>query len=211
MFDVHIHNAQDAVEVDEPFLREVVVHTLQSEDVTDAEVSVAVVDDPTIHELNRQFLNHDEPTDVLSFSLDEDESARSQGFDKSLGPSSMQIDGEIVLSAETARRRAAEFGWSPADEIVLYLVHGLLHLAGHDDQTYENRTAMRTRERAVLAHWGLAPRYDEPPSAHGDDCGLRIADCGVFDNAVSEISIRNPPLFKLDSRDIRIPGREGEP
>jgi probable rRNA maturation factor len=126
--------------------------------VTAAEVSVAIVDDPAIHTLNRQFLDHDEPTDVLSFSLHDE---------KSGGSTEGQIDGEIVLSAETARRRAAEFHWSPRDEVVLYLVHGLLHLAGHDDQTPEDRTAMRTREQTVLAHWGLSPRYDEdgPASA----------------------------------------------
>jgi probable rRNA maturation factor len=177
MFAVHIHNAQEAVAIDETFLREVVVHTLQTENVEHAEVSVAIVDDAAIHGLNRRFLDHDEPTDVLSFALDDAEPAGSRGFDKSLGSSSKQIDGEIVLSAETARRRGAEFGWSPTDEIVLYLVHGLLHLAGHDDQTPEDRIAMRTRERAVLAHWGLSPRYDEPPAADGGHSGAAGSPC----------------------------------
>jgi|GEM_PF-510233 len=168
MFVVHIHNAQDAVAIDEPFLREVAAHALRSENVDEADISVAIVDDAAIQELNRRFLDHDEPTDVLSFSLDGDEPvASSQGFDKSLGTSQKRIDGEIVLSAETARRRAGDFGWSPRDEIVLYLVHGLLHLAGHDDQTPEDRIAMRTRERAVLARWGLSPRYDEDRPASG--------------------------------------------
>src|SRR5262245_1150736 len=73
------------------------------------DVAGGIVDDEAMHELNRQFLDHDYPTYVLSFSL-EDRPAR--------------LEGEIVVSLDTARRCAAEVGWSAADELLLYVVHG---------------------------------------------------------------------------------------
>lgn len=106
-------------------------------------VSLALVDDATIHEVNREFLSHDEPTDVISFVLES-------------GPG--WLDGEIVASVDTAARHAAEVGWTTADELLLYVIHGLLHLVGHDDLSDEARPRMRAAERAWLAHFGLEPR-----------------------------------------------------
>jgi probable rRNA maturation factor len=63
-----------------------------------------------------------------------------------------------VVSAETARRRAPEFGWPPHQELTLYLVHGLLHLCGYDDTTPGEEQLMRRRESEVLALLGLKPR-----------------------------------------------------
>jgi probable rRNA maturation factor len=68
-----------------------------------ANISVAIVDDPTIHRLNRQFLEHDYPTDVLSFVLEEPP----------------RLEGEIIASIDTAHREAAEVGWDAADEFPL--------------------------------------------------------------------------------------------
>ena len=108
------------------------------------EVSVAVVDDEMIHDLNRQFLDHDYPTDVLSFTL-EDEPPR--------------IEGEIIVSLDTAARHAAEVGWSTSDELLLYVAHGALHLAGFRDKNAEDAIQMHAAEAALLARLGvtLAP------------------------------------------------------
>jgi probable rRNA maturation factor len=105
-----------------------------------ATVSIAIVDDETIHRLNRQFLEHDYPTDVLSFALTEPP----------------HLEGEIVASIDTARREAAQAGWSTDDELLLYAVHGALHLVGHDDHDPADAAAMRIAERAVLARLGVA-------------------------------------------------------
>jgi probable rRNA maturation factor len=102
-------------------------------------VSVAIVDDPTIHRLNRQFLEHDYPTDVLSFALAEPP----------------RVEGEIIASIDTARREAAEAGWAPEDELLLYAVHGALHLVGYRDKTSAEAAVMRTAERSVLARLGV--------------------------------------------------------
>jgi probable rRNA maturation factor len=104
-------------------------------------VSVALVDDKTIHELNRQFLNHDYSTDVLSFSLTD---------------SPERLEGEIVASLDTARQCATEAGWSTGDELLLYVVHGALHLAGFRDKGRRDAAEMRATEAAILAKLGVA-------------------------------------------------------
>ena len=71
------------------------------------------------------------------------------------------VQGEIIVSGQTAVRSAAEYGWSAADELLLYVVHGCLHLVGYDDGTPQARAEMRARERHYLADFGLQPRYEE--------------------------------------------------
>ena len=97
--------------------------------------SISVVDDPTIHRLNREHLDHDWPTDVISFVF-ENEGGK--------------VDGEIIASIDTAARLAQQAGWPTADELLLYIIHGLLHLAGLDDINEEDRAVMRVAERDCL-------------------------------------------------------------
>jgi probable rRNA maturation factor len=106
----------------------------------EATVSIAIVDDETIHQLNRQFLAHDYPTDVLSFTL-EDEPPR--------------LEGEIVVSVDTARQNAVEAGWSADDELLLYVIHGTLHLAGYLDKDPEDYAEIRAAEAAILDQLGV--------------------------------------------------------
>ena len=58
-----------------------------------------------------------------------------------------------------AAQRAAEYQWTPHEELILYLVHGLLHLCGYDDLTPAERRIMRAREKEILAYWNLTPHY----------------------------------------------------
>ncbi|MGD9127138.1 MAG: rRNA maturation RNase YbeY [Planctomycetia bacterium] len=141
---IEITNVQSSVEVDEERLREVISWILRRALVDQAEISVAIVDDPTIHELNREYLGHDHPTDVLSFVFEYED-----GF----------LDGQIIVGGETAAREATHFGWNGQDELLLYIVHGTLHLVGYDDLTDDARAAMREAERTVLAQFGLEPRW----------------------------------------------------
>jgi probable rRNA maturation factor len=144
MFSIQFNNDQPTLVVDEARLRQAIEHVLAGAGIGSAEVSVAIVDDPTIHQLNAQFLNHDYPTDVLSFLLER---------------SGNSLDGEIVASADTAIRNAAEYGWSPADDLLLYIIHGALHLVGFDDTTDEAEAAMRQAEAEHLARFGLRPHH----------------------------------------------------
>ena len=146
MFHVSITNVQTGHPVNNDRLEAVVRAILAGERVRSAKVSVAIVDNATIHRLNREYLQHDEPTDVLSFVLEENEKT---------------LDGEVVVSVETAAATAARFGWATADELLLYVVHGTLHLLGYDDQSPAALGEMRARERHYLLAFGLTPRYDE--------------------------------------------------
>jgi probable rRNA maturation factor len=71
------------------------------------------------------------------------------------------LEGEIIVSAETAATAAQRFGWSSDDELLLYVVHGTLHLVGYDDTNPPARSEMRSKEQLYLAEFGLDPRYDE--------------------------------------------------
>jgi probable rRNA maturation factor len=117
---------------------------LEGEGVGEAKISLAFVDDATIHRLNNQFLQHDEPTDVITFPMS--------------GPGAKKLEGELVISAETARRVAEQLGHPPEDEAALYVVHGLLHLCGYDDLDAKSRPKMRARERHHLQALGIQLR-----------------------------------------------------
>jgi probable rRNA maturation factor len=107
-----------------------------------------VTDDPTIHELNQRYLQHDYATDVLSFLL-----ASAPGL----------LEGEIVVSADTAARMAPDYGWSIDDELLLYAIHGALHLVGFDDQTPEAAATMREKEQFYLSQFDVRPPENGVP------------------------------------------------
>ena len=146
MFEIDFANRQSTHPVNESRLLAAARLILEEEGIREASLSLAVVDDSTIHELNRRYLQHDDATDVLSFVLD-------------AGPG--RLDGEVIVSADTAAAASARYGWSVDDELLLYVIHGTLHLVGYDDQTPADRTAMRERERFCLARFQRTPRYDE--------------------------------------------------
>lgn len=153
MYQVDVADNQDCLPVDTEAVREVVRQTLAAEEIVAATISIAIVDNPTMHELNRQYLGHDYETDVLSFLLES-----SGGDDQATGiprGTGKTIDGEIIVSSEYAAKLAPEFGWNPTEEMMLYIVHGLLHLCGYDDLTDEELPVMRQREREILALIGL--------------------------------------------------------
>lgn len=150
-FRVAVSDEQQAVVVDHEWLAQIAESVLDMEGVTSAEISVALVDDLAIHDVNRQFLEHDYPTDVISFLLNEPGEVAS----------SRHIDGEVVISGETARRCAAEIGCEPTHELALYFIHGLLHLCGYDDHSPADRQQMRRRERSHLQKMGMTPHYDD--------------------------------------------------
>src|SRR5262249_8068781 len=132
---------QEVVAIDRGRMREIVRAVLDGEGLADAEISVAFVDDPTIHRLNKRYLDHDEPTDVLSFPLTE--------------PNAKRLAGELVIGAEVAKAQADARGHDVQAELALYVIHGLLHLCGHDDKTAAASATMRERERHYLRALGL--------------------------------------------------------
>ena len=131
---IEIANQQTFLSLDERLLRAAVRRVLGEAGVRKARISLAVVDDTTMARLNRRYLHHRGPTDVLSFALDECDG----------------LEGEVIVGAQVALRTAPQFGWSPHDELLLYVVHGALHLVGLDDRTDKQRVEMRKRESDIL-------------------------------------------------------------
>jgi probable rRNA maturation factor len=145
---IAIADEQQRLQIDGVRLKDAVRQILRDAGIASADISLALVDDATIHELNRQYLGHDYPTDVISFVLDRADD---------------RLDGEVIVSTDTASATATRLGWAPEDEVLLYVVHGTLHLVGHDDQDPNSLAAMRNAERQYLARFGLKPPYDEAP------------------------------------------------
>lgn len=165
MYAISICNLQHLVVIDEPRIEQVVRDVLQSEQAAGAEVSVAVVDDARIRELNRTHLGHDYPTDALSFLLECRSDPEAEVLvDEERRPDRLgtgkHLEGEVIVSAETAAREADRFGWSAADELLLYIVHGTLHLCGYVDSSDAERQRMRRREADILQIRGLTPHYE---------------------------------------------------
>ena len=134
---ITVRNQQRMVRIDSPALQDFSVRALDACLKVPArkmevlsqltEVIVAIVSDQRIAALHRRFLNERGPTDVITFQ-----------------------HGEIVMSAETARRQAGTFRTSVERELRLYIVHGLLHLRGFDDKTAAGAAEMkRIQERLV--------------------------------------------------------------
>jgi probable rRNA maturation factor len=141
MSRIAIATPQEIVAIDRARMRETVRTVLTGEDVADYEISLAFVDNPTIHRLNQRYLQHDEPTDVLSFPLSE--------------PTASRLAGELVIGVEVAAAQAASRAHDVQTELALYVIHGLLHLCGYDDHDEADVAAMRDRERHYLRQLGL--------------------------------------------------------
>src|SRR5437773_1840335 len=120
MIRVAIASPQERVSIDRGRMRQLVRGVLEAESIDDAEISLAFVDNATIHQLNQRYLQHDEPTDVLSFPLSE--------------PNAKRLAGELVIGAEVARAQAESRSHDVQAELALYVIHGLLHLCGYDDK-----------------------------------------------------------------------------
>ena len=136
-----IADEQSSLAVEHSRLREAVLSVLVVSDYESATISLAIVDDPTIHEINRNFLQHDYPTDVLSFVLAADKT---------------HLEAELVVSTETAIRNAQEHDWPAENELLLYLVHGTLHLVGYRDEEPNDIEQMHRAEAMHLKQLGVS-------------------------------------------------------
>jgi len=113
-----------------------------------ATISVGIVDDAQIGELNRRFLDHEGATDCLSFDLsDADDPNGSRVID-------------LIVNAQMAARQAAQRGHSTEAELALYVTHGLLHQLGFDDATPEQARKMHETEDEILQHTGFGVVYN---------------------------------------------------
>ena len=125
-----------------PRLRRTVVTVLESLGRPRHSVSLTLVDDQTIRRLNRRYLGKNRATDVLAFPM--------EGAPSLSASLPAPLLGEVIVSVETAKRQAREYGHSLHQELDLLIVHGLLHLVGYDDQNPLEARLMHDREMAIL-------------------------------------------------------------
>ena len=138
--NIEFANQQASLVYDEGLLRRAIESVALEAGYQAGDISVAVVTDQEIHRLNRRHLNHDYTTDVLSFVFEREEG---------------RLEGEIIVSADTAISTARELDWPAEHELLLYVVHGMLHLVGYDDKSAAAREDMRCAERRVLDRFGM--------------------------------------------------------
>ena len=135
-----INNLQEQSEIDEEvneLIKKVSQQVLAVEEI-DKEVSIALVDNQYIKDLNDKYRSKNEATDVLSFPQDDD-----------------KLLGDIIISIPRAKEQAQEYNHSLAREIGFLTVHGMLHLSGYDHHQPQQKEKMRAQEEKILNYFDL--------------------------------------------------------
>lgn len=162
-YDIAVARVTDAAPDCETRLRGVIEATLHRHATTSARITIALVDDARIARLNEEHLGHSGPTDVLAFDLRD-----SAGADRTHEPGSEprdkntcapDLEGEIVVSVDTAIREASARGHGVVAELSLYAVHGTLHLLGYGDADEAEAARMHKIEDEILSSVGLGVVY----------------------------------------------------
>jgi len=158
MAKIEITDLQDHVRLDKKLILRVVRRVIKEEGRSAKSLSIVLTDNRHIRDLSNEYLGRDAPTDVISFPLEDLD--WPGGYASNNGG----INGEIIASAERALEQAKAIHGNPEAELLLYLVHGLLHLIGYDDRTPQDAKRMHAREDALLAEFGFPCVYAGRPS-----------------------------------------------
>ncbi|WP_340034594.1 rRNA maturation RNase YbeY [Bacillus sp. FSL K6-0993] len=116
-----------------------------------AEVSVTIVSNDDIHQINKEYRGKDAPTDVISFALEEEGEDEIEIVGAEMPP----VLGDIIISADRTREQAEEYNHSFKRELGFLAVHGFLHLLGYDHMTKEEEEEMFTKQKELLDAYGL--------------------------------------------------------
>jgi len=136
-------------EIKEPWLRNIVTEILKVLDLPESvELGIVITDDDTIRQLNRDYRDLDESTDVLAFHMP---SSPLEGQELSFisPPDSIKHLGEIVISYPQAVKQATEQGHNKTDELVVLMIHGVLHLLGYDHDLPEEDLIMQAKANEI--------------------------------------------------------------
>ncbi|WP_445490350.1 rRNA maturation RNase YbeY [Niallia sp. 03133] len=115
------------------------------------ELSVTFVDNTRIQEINKEYREKDQPTDVISFAMEE----LGEGEIQLIGVDMPRVLGDIIISIDKAEEQALEYGHSYMRELGFLSVHGLLHLLGYDHLTKEEEDVMFSLQKEILDEFGL--------------------------------------------------------
>lgn len=148
---IHYRNAVRGSGIDARAVKRTAKKLLEAVNERQSALSISFVDDDEIREINRAHRGKDKPTDVLSFPLLEEGDAH-------LGE---RLLGDVVISVDSARRQAADYDASLEAEINRLLIHGVLHVMGHDHEEAAEREEMRAEERRLAQVIGLSWPYED--------------------------------------------------
>ena len=132
-------------------LERVCLKSLQYEEFNeDCEVSLSIVTNDEIHDINKQFRNIDSPTDVLSFP----QLTFEEGEEADVNENGEIVLGDIIISIDRAKEQAEEYGHSLKRELAFLSVHSMLHLMGYDHMVDEERKVMEAKQEEILKNCG---------------------------------------------------------
>ncbi len=131
--------------IDQQLIAQAITTALQLHGRTSCDISVSLVDDAEMCQLHDRYLHINETTDVLSFDLGDGDSST--------------VDGELVVCVDTAERESRRRGHPVPNELLLYTIHGLLHLLGYDDLDHDAAAKMHEREDELLTSIGIGPVF----------------------------------------------------
>ena len=134
-FPVDVFNEQDYIEIDENKIKFICSKIISDAGFRTGRLGVVLTDNVAIHLLNHKYLGHDCATDVISFTVEFTDS---------------HLEAEVVVSAQVAKERCMEFDMVEEEELLLYVIHGVLHQVGYDDKTTHDKLTMRRMETAYL-------------------------------------------------------------
>ena len=137
---IKVKNLQKKVKIKNSIVKKWAEKALVELKKEKAELSVLLVDDAQIKKLNYQYRQENTPTDVLAFRMGE---GRFSSFNSGLL-------GDVVISPERAKAQAKRFSNSLEREICLYLIHGILHLTGYQDETEASKRRMEKKQEEIL-------------------------------------------------------------
>lgn len=152
--DISIDTEEPDEGVDRAQLERTVNYVLQQYGVRQGIISLVVVDDPAIRRLKRDWFGLDVVTDVVSFDLGEQQEGSEWSADS-------PFECELVVNVQQALRVARQRGGKWQSELNLYVVHGLLHQLGHDDQTTGDFERMHAREDEILEKLGFGRVFED--------------------------------------------------
>lgn len=133
------------------FVEKVLKHAAETENISEAEVSVTFVTNDIIQAINNEYRGKNTPTDVISFAMEE----LGEGEQEIIGADEPRMLGDIIISLDRTKEQAADYGHSFERELGFLAVHGFLHLLGYDHMNEEEEKEMFSKQENILASLGI--------------------------------------------------------
>jgi len=144
--EVQVNNLQKKLKLNSPKIIQIVKSVLKYQGLKTANLSIVFVSSQKIRALNKKFLKRNYSTDVLAFNLGGNGSPKKGKTPKK----QEEVNGDIVISTDAVIKNALEYGTTQKEELILYLVHGILHLLGYADYRPADIKRMRKKEQEIL-------------------------------------------------------------